>query len=87
LYAKGQPHTYEEKIERIQKEMMSLPIPRMITNTMLDYIPVKPYQEWQDYKRKSLEKMISMSELRRLEAENKRISKKTKCETSKKHKM
>ena len=54
---------------------------------MLDYIPVKPYQEWQDYKRKSLEKMISMSELRRLEAENKRISKKTKCETSKKHKM
>jgi len=67
LYAKGQPRTYKEKIERIEKEIMSLPIPRMMTNTMLDYIPVKPYQEWQDHKRRSLDKMLSISELAKLE--------------------
>ncbi len=75
MYAKGQPRTYEEKIERIQTEMMCLPVPRMMTNTMLDYIPVKPYQEWQDYKRRSLEKMLSMSELARQAEENNNFKK------------
>ena len=70
MYAKGQPRTYAGKIERIQNEMMSLPpFPRMMTNSMLDFIHVKPYRELQDHKRKSLEKMMTMAELARLEAD------------------
>jgi hypothetical protein len=69
LYANGAPRTYQGKIERIENEMKSLPVQKMMTNSMLDYIPVKPYPEWHDYKRKSLEKLMFTTELASLEME------------------
>ena len=53
----GQGHDYERKIEALEKEMKEISLPRMATLSNTSYKAVQGYTEWQDYRRRSQDKV------------------------------
>ena len=53
LYAKDMPRDYEGKIQKLQDEIDKLPSAKMMTLSQMSFKPVKPYDEWHDFKRRS----------------------------------
>ena len=53
LYAKDMPRDYVGKIQKLQDEIDKLPSARMMTLSQMSFKPVKPYDEWHDFKRRS----------------------------------
>ena len=47
------------KIELLQEEMKQMPIATKMTNAQMSYVPVKPFDEWFDFRRKSFERYQS----------------------------
>jgi hypothetical protein len=47
------------KIELLQEEMKKMPIATKMTNAQMSYVPVKPFDEWFDFRRKSFERYNS----------------------------
>lgn len=45
LYAAQLPHTYEDKIKALEKELKAIPVASMATNTMLSYLGDQPFDE------------------------------------------
>jgi len=62
LYARDEPRDYKGKIEKIENEMKTLPVARMMTNTMLSFTPVRPYIVWHDHSRKSVNRSFALGE-------------------------
>ena len=56
LYAKDSPQNYEGKNQKLKDEIKKLPTVKVMTLTQMSYKPVKPYNEWHDFKRKSFER-------------------------------
>ena len=44
------------KIELLQEELKQMPIATKMTNAQMSYVPVKPFEEWFDFRRKSFER-------------------------------
>jgi hypothetical protein len=61
LYAKDAPRDYEGKIQELKDEIKKLPSVRLMTLTQMSYKPVKPYDEWHDFKRKSIDRINKKS--------------------------
>ena len=59
LYAKDLPRDYEGKIQKLKDEINKLPTVQVKTLTQMSYKPVKPYDEWHDFKRKSIDRYNS----------------------------
>ena len=58
LYAKDIPTDYQGKIQKLQDEINKLPTVKGMTSlTQMSYRNVKPYDEWHDFKRKSIERL------------------------------
>lgn len=47
------PCDYMGKIQKLQGEIDKLPSARMMTLSQMSFKPVKPYDEWHDFKRRS----------------------------------
>ena len=56
LYAKDLPRDYDGKIQKLQDEINKLPSAKMMTLSQMSFKPVKPYDEWHDFKRRSKSK-------------------------------
>jgi len=50
------PQDYEGKIKRLNNEIKKLPSVKVMTLSQMSYKPVKPYDEWYDFKRRSIDK-------------------------------
>ncbi len=51
------PQDYQGKIQKLQDEIDKLPTVKVMTSlTQMSYRKVKPYDEWHDFKRKSIDR-------------------------------
>ncbi len=62
LYAKDMPQDYEGKIKKLENEINKLPTVRVMTLTQMSYKPLKPYDEWHNFKRKSIDRFKSVED-------------------------
>ena len=56
------PRDFEGKIQKLQEEIDKLPSVRVMTLTQMSYKPVKPYDEWHNFRRKSIDRYKSNDE-------------------------
>ena len=50
------PQDYRGKIQKLEDEINKLPTVRLMTLTQMSYKPLTPYDEWHNFKRKSIDR-------------------------------